>query len=90
MGGGQGEEKGWPVEVMVGVGEDGVITLLKRCACVCLAYHTSLSFHELCSLHMLRDSYRSLYTYRPQPEETLYPGTRVMTREFYSLFNNLS
>ena len=44
MGGGQGEEKGWPVEVMVGVGEDGVITLLKRCACVCLAYHTSLSF----------------------------------------------
>ena len=62
----------------------------KVCACVCLAYHTSLSSQELCSLHMLRDSYRSLYTYRPQPEETLYPGTRVLTREFYSLFNNLS
>ena len=30
MGGGHGEEKAWPVEVMVAVGEDGVITLLKR------------------------------------------------------------
>jgi len=32
MGGGHGEEKAWPVEVMVAVGEDGVITLLKRYA----------------------------------------------------------
>ena len=32
VGGGHGEEKAWPVEVMVAVAEDGVITLLKRCA----------------------------------------------------------
>ena len=40
MGGGQGEEKGWPVEVMVGVGEEGMITLLKRCVCVCVCART--------------------------------------------------
>ena len=88
MGGGQGEEKGWPVEVMVGVGEEGVITLLKRCVCVCvcvhLVYPTTLSFQELCFL-MFRDSYRPLCTYQPQTEESFYPGTYMCVDEGVSL-----